>query len=414
MKYLSVVRSWGFGSSLIGLLSMVGCGEERVPVGSEGNALNAGQCFGESTKCSPPPQGTRLEALEPAECDATPVGALPVELKVPARSLSKLAAASDGTVWGLGKLYDGHSTTLAIEHFSADGTSLGRNDNVLQAGEHTLVEADLTATPGGGAALFAYTIYAATADDDLVERATVLHFDAEAKLTQAPIEIAGMSKGRIAAAADGGSVTIAANAAGNAQQGRLVRVTSSGAPVFIQPNLPTNGQGIGVGMSGFVLDPKNRATVLSERSRDFERDESTFGLARYDEDGNLLGNWLLPAKFGGGYEAMLAQPSADGPMVVQGPLRDRGNYVFGYSPDGDALFAWHLPDGEPTLVSLPETGAVLAGAGGSAILLAPDGSSCRTYTAASGFSGGSPVVIGDHLYVTTGDELVRMSLASVE
>jgi hypothetical protein len=383
MAMKSIVWRVTVGSSLLGALSAAACGSSGSTVGSGGSGIDSGECLGESTKCSPPLEGDRLAALEPRACDATPVGTFSSTFASESMpySAEQVEAAADGSAWVLGResIYgpgiEDHTTVWA-RHYDANGELLGQNDNVAEVGPHTTLITSVGIGPEGTAVVYVYSVFAPTADDDLSEQASLLRLGSDGSVLGPAVNLAGMSSGRVAVGSEG-TVTIAANASANATIGRLVRVAGDGVPVFIQSSVPTNGQGIGTGINGLQLRAHGGSTILSERSRTFESQISTFGIAAYDASGNLEKNWLLPTRFAAGHGAELAKRPG-GAFVVKGQTDgdDSNQVVLGYSATGDPVFAWQVPSATGLMVDAA-TGATVIG--GGFVVISADGAECRVY-----------------------------------
>jgi len=388
MAIRSIVRRVTAVGGVAGALAVTACGNDGGRVGSRGNGIDSGACLGEETKCSPPLEGDRLAALEPQACDLTPVGTFSSTFapEFP-NSARQIEAAADGSAWVLGEEYAygpgvPDRTTVWVRHYDANGGLLGQNDNLFEAGAHTTLFTHIAVGPDGSAVVYVHSVFAATADDDLTEQGTLLRLSSDGSVLGDAVEIAGVSSGRVAVGSEG-TLTLAANASGNATVGRLVRLASDGAPLFIQPNVPTNGQGIGTGMDGLLLNAQGSSMILSERSRTIESQRATFGIATYDSTGNLTKNWLLPT-FQAGYHAELARRPA-GAFVVLGQTDDSNQVILGYSARGDAEFAWQVPMATGITVDAA-TGATVVAAGGGfvggAVVISPDGAECRFYASA--------------------------------
>jgi hypothetical protein len=383
MAMKNIVRRVTVGSCLLGALAAPACSSSGSAVGSGGSGIDTGQCLGESTKCSPPLEGDRLAALESQECDLTPAGTFTSTFASEAMpySAEQIEAAADGSAWVLGResVYgpgvEDH-TTIWARHYDANGALLGQNDNVAEAGPHTTLTTSIGIGPQGSAVVYVYSVFAATADDDLTEQVSFLRLGSDGSALGPATNLAGISTGRVAVGS-AGSVTIAANASGNATIGRLVRIANDGAPVFVQSSVPTNGQGIGTGMNGLLLQAQGSSTILSERSRTFQSQITTFGIAAYDSAGSLTNNWLLPTAFVSGYGAELAKRPG-GALAVLGQVSDADHVVLGYSATGDPEFAWQVPMASGLRVDAA-SGATVVGSGGGLVVISADGAECRFY-----------------------------------
>jgi hypothetical protein len=359
------------------------CTAQDVSIGSESQVVNLDQCYGRNTSCSRT-ESTAAPEFEARPCDTEPSGTLEIDFEVPIKSGygDKLVVAPDGSLWTLERL-PGEIVSLA--HFSAEGELFGRNDyaHAGYAGD-AASDADLAVDADGNAFLFASWIrFDGEEKDDFTQYTTLQRFGARADAVGAPIHLTGSPAANLAAG-PGAYLTIAGDSPNNAHHGVVSRLRLDGEPVWMQNDVPSVGSGVGFGVCGVVVDAHGETTLVSERARDFEADESTFGLSHYDADGNELWSWTLPSVFAGGEKARLAL-GIEGNYIVSGVGKSK-NIVQSFSPAPGIRWAFELPGtGDTGLTVDPETGSSIVGAGNGIAVIDKDGDACKVFQHLGGY-----------------------------
>jgi len=192
--------------------------------------------------------------------------------------------------------------------------------------------------------------------------------------------ITGLGKSRVAITRDD-KLVIAANGTQNAQHGVLAALDAQGELLWSQNGVRTNGQGVGYGVVGLAV-AANDSFVLAERTRG--GDDITYGLTRFDTDGNAIWDRLLerPVLHARVYGAGDAH-------VLVGAVTIEGESWLGLiDEDGEVEWAhdfagWAHPHGSTGLTVDADRGVALILDGGLAhaqlIELSLDGQGCTRH-----------------------------------
>jgi len=369
-------------SSLFGVVACLcgGCvGEGSGGVGAEpagggqtsAEPIDASRCS--TVSCDPTPLADSPCCAEVRACDAPATVTLRADLRVDVDegAVQKIVLAPDGTAWTL--LRD--EAAQWVEHYTADGQLVGRGPRMEVEGGPAFTVADLSAGGDGHAWVVSYTqTVGETADDAFSEWVTLDEFDADGALLHAPLALTGLG-GSLVAAGPGGDVTLAGNAANNAHQGSLLRLTQAGEPRFVQSGVQTDGQGVNAGIAGLLVHADGSTTILSQLSQSLGG-ETVFGVSRFDAVGTPGGYWAVPTIFAGGYTGALAGDANDN-LVVAGMVGDSTSVVETFPGDGRVSWAFEVPANyTPSVAFDSGRGRVFAGAWGGVAVIASSGASC--------------------------------------
>jgi hypothetical protein len=284
------------------------CEAEQVLVGTARDSLHLDVCMGASTVCEPELSAETLAMPAPSSCGAELGPELEPEFSVDLFELlcadesescvvaKNLVVAPDGTSWVLGKVGSNPwaAGELWLARISAEGELLERIDashGIVSPPENSVTqETALVLDERGHVFVLVYEMDAGpNADSPLVERSWLTEYDAEGAVASGPNMITGLGKSRLASTPDG-KLVIAANATQNGRHGVLAALDAQGELLWSQNGVRTNGQGVGYGVVGLAV-AANDSFVLAERTR--SGDDTTYGLTRFDTDGNAIWDRLL-------------------------------------------------------------------------------------------------------------------------
>lgn len=406
-----VVGILGLGAGLAGATA---CQGKDISTGDESSAFNLSRCYGAGTRCGIMPTTTLGREVATPDCPATPVGTLTEQLSFSVGSAGRMLGAPDGSLWTLTGAFSQDPVVLA--HYSADGALLGSSAPLAEQANHTLVTANLGVNAAGHALVSVYSAYARTADDEVTERQTLYEFDADLLPVREPLLFLG-SGGSYLASDGEDTFTISGDATHNQAHGVLARFTQ-GEPEWVQTAVPSSGAGAGVGVSALAISPKGEASVLAQRSPGWQPgapDESRFGIARFDQGGNLLWNLVLPTAYAGGYHAELTSNGAD--LILSGQAALDQMLVHKVSSAGRLLWGMRLPGhgAEHPLAVDPSTGSVFVAAGNALARISADGTRCEQYDLPQPSGGGAMmgvVAAAPYLYLLSERAVQRYQLPS--
>lgn len=367
-----------------------GCSSKDVAAGSEGDAVNLGRCF--EADCGAQGQALSAEAPEVAACGDV-VGQLqdPQTFEPIAPGVRGLVLdakeAPDGSVWALQSVTDVEqgNASFYLTHHRSDGVLLGVSDAIDSEAEHTHIDAALALDPTGNVTVAVYSIYAETADSELVERLTLHSFDGDLTPVGAPRAFRGLATPHMAGGPLG-SIWLAGNATNNAPHGAISRLTG-GEPDWIQTALTTSGQGVG-GVSALTVADDGFAAVVARLNPKWEAGPNVdkLGISSFDAEGNPLWSLTLPTDYAQGYGGALGG-RADGSLVVAGVVGERGDLlVQGVSRDGVLGWSYRVEQAVgPSVEVRRESGRTFIGTFQGLAVIDRDGTSCRRFS--GGFTG---------------------------
>jgi hypothetical protein len=383
--------------------------------GEEGSALNLNRCYGEGTKCGAVPTATLGVDVGAPDCPTTQVDTLAEQLSFSVGSAGRILAAPDGSLWTLtGGAFDPSAVVLA--HYSADGALLGSTAPLARQATHTDLIANLGVNAAGHALVSVYSVYARTADDELLEQHTLYEFDANLLPIREPILFLGAGASYLASE-DGESFTLSGDATNNEPHGVLARLTA-GEPDWIQIGVPSSGAGAGVGVSALAISPEGESSVLAQRSPRWEPgapDVFSYGIARFDKGGNLLWNLVLPTAYAGGYQAELLSTAGD--LIVSGQVAAQKMLVHKVSQAGRLLWGFRFDalGSEHPLAIDSSTGNIFVTLPNALARISADGTRCEQYGLPGPSGAGSvrgAVVASPYLYLLAGGAVQRYQLPS--
>ena len=386
-------QMWGRRLSVVGGISVLaGCGGGDVSAGRESASFNLSRCYGAQTQCDGM-QSTVIAESALQACDDAGT-ALADELRFPVASGNgwtqeqKVRLGADGSVWILRRLAQSanelpSTIDVVLEHYTADGTLLGNTEALATQTPdgHVSMSDDLSVSGAGHALVAIYTDYAPTADSPLDEALTLHEYDGDLHAVRDPLRFRGVGHSKVM----GGSAAtfaLAGDALDNAAHGVLARV-NDGAPDWIQTAVPSSGLGAGVGIAGLALDAAGVTSVLSQRNPHWEPgtpNQYSYGVARFDGNGNPLWDLVLPTAYAGGFSAALA-PLVDGVVVVG--LTDDGNSQLMRQVSSNGQLGWGFT--MASSFSLPavqvdaKSGRAIATATNGVAVVAPNGLRCKQY-----------------------------------
>jgi hypothetical protein len=403
------------------LLLVAGCAGEQISAGHEGDTINLSRCWGVDcgTSAQAVSAGSSKHSSAPCQVTTQELGdkllfaPLPSSLRLATR---ELRSSPDGSFWQLATTEPSETFSYSPEpllvHYSSDGALLGISDPIQAGAEHTGMEATLAVDDNGNAIVAVYSVYAPTADSELVERVNVYAFDAELQPLGPPVSLSGISSNVLAAGPDG-TVILAGDAFNNARHGVLTRLVDR-EPVFIQTKVPSAGVSV-IGVAGMVVDTEGGAAVLSQRT---PRSESgtgpyVFGISTFDPDGNPLRDLRIPGTYENGYGAAIAGLGED--FVVTTVTSFPDSLVRSLGRDGSVRWSFSVRAFSPNVVADAESGRTFVDGVDGVAMIEPDGQRCQLIKVphAAGSiqsSSGITAVRGQHLYMATTEGLTRFTL----
>jgi hypothetical protein len=323
-------------------LGLFACETENVSVDSEGEALNLARCWG--TDC----ERVRSEPIKAASfgrCDLPPERALDLEwereLCGKACDPERLVAAPDGTAWVLGMSQRG-ARVLVLSHYAVDGSPLGEAEVTTISNPNALVESDLACDQRGHCYVIWYTLYAETADSELIQAAAVQEFDVRVAAVGQPVALTGVAQPLVSGGA-AGKVAVAGPASSGAHRGSLA-VLDAGTLLFTQNNVDTYGRLQGVGIAGMATDSEGRIAVLAQRDAQIAG-SSRFAITRFDAGGKPVWDRTIAAGFDSGVPAVLVGDDA-GNVTMAGflppadPSGGHGEFILLHHLDADGRLRW--------------------------------------------------------------------------
>lgn len=372
--------------ALAGLLS--GCGSEDVAAGSEGDAVNLGRCYG--ADCGSQAQPLSGEAPDVEVCGDM-AGKLEDHLIFEAIAPDVHAyaidakEAPDGSVWAIQSVTDVEqgNASFYLTHHSNAGALLGVSDAIGSEGHSTQVDAALALDPSGVVTVALYSVYAETADSELVERLTLYTFDGDLTPVGAPRAFRGLATPHMAGGPLG-SVWLAGNATDNATHGAISRLTG-GEPNWIQTAVTTSGQSVG-GVSGVAVADDGFAAIVARLNPKWSGGPNVvkLGISSFDETGTPLWSLSLPTDYTSGYGGSLGA-TADGSLVVAGVVGDeRGDLLVQWiSRDGVLGWSYRVPQVQgPSIEVRRDSGRSFVSTYQGLAVIDRDGTSCRQFSGA--------------------------------
>jgi hypothetical protein len=278
------------------------------------------------------------------------------------------------------------------------------------------MDQSLVVDAAGNAMVAVYSIYAPTADSELVERLNLYTFAADLSALGPPVSFRGIGKPHLAGEASG-AILVGGNAINNAAHGTLTRL-EAGEPGWIQTRVPTSGQGAGVGVSGLVVDEAGASAMLSQRSKRWESgaDLYTYGVSTFDADGKPGWDLVLPTPYQGGYVAALAS-NGQGELVVAGYGygSDEDLLVRSVSPEGELGWAYRVPSDWPNAHVDAQTGRTFVTGRDKVAIIEPGGQLCSYLEVprkegALAYGLGDVIVQEPYVYTMTGEGIARYEL----
>jgi hypothetical protein len=383
MKQRGIWKIW-LGLGVAGT-SLGGCTGSDVSVGNEGDAINAGRCYGAATNCRSNLESSDLETGEPKHCDALPEGELTEDFSVDvaafdgcSNGIDQIALGPDDSVWVQGTEQCDYVSTVWLRHYSADGMLLGRNDEVAVLAEPTqLVWRTITTAPDGQAFLATYELTKDSSNkDEFSELVRVRGFDAQAAPVGEPIVLGNMTIGAISV--DGArQITVAGSGPQASHHAVATRLGADGEPLWIHNNLPSRGDVYGV--AGLELFPDGNTALLGARS------STSYGLLMLDASGNVSWNRTLPFELEHGYRGHLASDAAGNLTVglqlpnVGEPPHQGDVAIYSLASSASVNWLWYA-SATPQIAAHRASGRVVV-AGFSGVHVIPqDGQRCDFYT----------------------------------
>jgi hypothetical protein len=365
----------------------------------EGSAIQLNHCYGKDIDCKSAHDTIPILEMERRTCLDTPGAPAVRDFIIEVVStgekpgdpnefcgdyIEQLAVAGDESVWIQGARRCNYSVSLWVQHYSVEGTLLGRNDSVERFDEPSFLRSVEIATDARGHLYLAIASFRFDrgTKDDFSDYFTLTELDTTGALTQAPATLGGLGSAQVAVT-EGNGITIAGNAAQNAQRGILARLGFDREPLWMRNDLPTSGQGVGWGISELWQDADGSSTILS--ARDATTVEDRYGLTRVDRNGNPVWDHVVSPAFAGGYRARLSGDSF-GNLLVHGTLQSNVALIQQFSPSGTAQWGWELQGGAMSVD--PSTGRVVLGAQRGGLFLIPrDGSDCTLHPVSGAVQG---------------------------
>jgi hypothetical protein len=413
----ALVALLGLGAGLSG----AGCADGDVSVGQDSAAFNLGRCYGDTTQCTLPTEATTGVETGIEDCPEPQVGTLEeaqVFEEPPTDFVGeRVAVGPDGAVWAVSRGSD--QSTVVAAHWSPEGVFLGVSGPLAVQTEHTTLSVDLAVDGAGHGLVSIYSVYAPTADSELTERLTIHTLDSDLQAVREPLAFRGSGDSFLQGGA-GDSFTLAGDARNNAAHGVLAHV-SAGELDWIQSAVPSAGAGAGVGVSALAVNAEGETSVLAQRNPRWEPgtpDTYTYGIARFDQDGNLLWNLALPTAYGGGWRASMAS-TPTGDLVVRGVLASADfnqlNLVRLVTHEGGLGWGFRLGASADGAVQVDQTGRTITSTFNSVVVISADGQSCKQYgfppPAGAGLNFPQGLVVaGSSVYGTFGGALRRYQL----
>lgn len=394
-------------------LLFAGCVDaEVISAGSEGNAINLARCFG--ADCAAQPESLSPGGDEPGEPCAVadelleqPLVAKPPELY----QLSQIEIGDDGLIWALMRL--GGEETYALARFDLEGTLIGTSDIIAKAGDDKTLSLDLAVDGHGNAVVAVYSVQAASADDEPLQRLTVLTYDPGMRPVGEPLVFQGLAETEIIAG--GASFLLAGNALANGANGVLASVDNRELQ-WIQTNVPSSGTSAGVGVSAIARTPSANIGVLSLRSPRWSGgpDVYQFGISTFDQNGEPAWDLELPTQYAGGYRAELAT-TPSGEFVVVGRQGDDGIVVRQVESRGTLGWSYRLRSYD-AVVAIAQDGRSIVSTSDGLGVISADGQVCTEHVAppaSTYYRMPSDVAIfGEYLFMATQYDLLRYRLPS--
>jgi hypothetical protein len=345
-------------------LGLIACETEDDSLGTQGDALNLAECWG--TDCDERVGTETVQAASVGQCDLPAEHALELvwerDLCGGACDPKRLVAARDGTAWLLGIREQG-DRVLVLSHVAVDGSLLGEVDVAAISNPNTQVEVDLACDERSHCYVSWYTLYAETADSELIQSAHVQEFDALVQPVAAAIPLSGVAQPLVRAGA-AGRFALAGPTWTGAHRGSLA-LLDAGALVFTHNNLNTYGRLQGAGVAGLAIDDDGRTAVLAERNWQMGQPAS-FSLTRFDATGSPIWDRTLGFGFENGSRASLIADDA-GNLTVAGFVPPANPALFvqeihvqSLDAEGALRWAYQLHWNWPAIAVDAPTGRVFA------------------------------------------------------
>jgi hypothetical protein len=314
-----------------------------------------------------------------------------------------MKAALDGGLWVLSQ------DPVRLIRYSAGGTVLWRSDELMTPSHYTTFEMDLAVDEGGNATVAIYSVYAPTADSDLVESLTTSTFDPEGQAVGEPVGFLGIAHPRLIGTQAGGLAL--AGKGTNASSRGILSLIFDGEPEWVQTNVP------GTAIAGLTLGVDGIVSVLSQLNADGDFDQR-LGVSRFDRNGNPLGTLALPTVYADGHVPVMDRAAPNGTLVIDGVLGEGRKLVRQISADGELGFAVVVPGQGSQLDVDGESRRIFVGATQEVAVIAADGQACALHSV-SPRSGGELIrvagvaVAAPYLYLgLAGHEIRRYPLPS--
>ncbi|HYP86810.1 MAG TPA: hypothetical protein VEQ59_01620, partial [Polyangiaceae bacterium] len=201
-----------------------------------------------------------------------------------------------------------------------------------------------------------------------------------------------------------------------ASHGVLARI-NAGKADWVQTGVPASDAAAGV--TALALGQDGVTSVLSQRKSSTSAGglfSTTYGIARFGDDGAWLTDLTLSTEYASGDAAAL-RVTADGGAVLAGILdEDRGGHerllLRQVPSDGAEGWAFTLPFAgyAPTVELDRESGRVYTLSQAGVAVVDADGVSCRQYALPDGEKAGLLAVAAPYLYVWVDGEIRRYRL----